>query len=155
MWHADRDAYSSRHLVPSLWDLHMYLLRPILFPNLSLFLRTMLFEYPSVLSRFCCIHLSRSLFLNSNYNQVTSDPDVRSSVQSSSSFADSSFLYPPVCVILSQATLPLSLTKDYGHFLRRGLNTDFDPELILLNVGVLSRKDFRHIANEGVNRKAS
>ena len=48
------DAYSSGHLVPSLWDLHMFnLLRPILFPNLSLFLRTMLFEYPSVLSRFC------------------------------------------------------------------------------------------------------
>ena len=50
------DAYSSGHLVPSLWDLHMfYLLRPILFPNLSLFLRTMLFEYPSVLSRFSFI----------------------------------------------------------------------------------------------------
>ena len=51
------DAYSSRHLVPSLWDLHMfYLLRPILFPNLSLFLRTMLFEYPSALTRFCYIN---------------------------------------------------------------------------------------------------
>ena len=46
--------YSSGHLVPSIWDLHMYyLLRPILFPNLSLFFRTKLFEYPSVLSRFC------------------------------------------------------------------------------------------------------
>ena len=32
------DAYSSGHLVPSLWDLHMfYLLRPILFRNLSFF----------------------------------------------------------------------------------------------------------------------
>ena len=42
------DAYSSGHLVPSLGDLHMfYLLRPILFPNLSLFFRTVLFEYPS------------------------------------------------------------------------------------------------------------
>ena len=50
VWHADRDAYSSGHLVPSLWDLHMfYLLRPMLFPNLPLFVRTMLFEYPSVL----------------------------------------------------------------------------------------------------------
>ena len=30
--------HSSGHLVPSLWDLHMYyLLRPILFPNLLLF----------------------------------------------------------------------------------------------------------------------
>ena len=52
------DAYSSGHLVlsesPSLWDLHMfYLLRPIPFPNFSLFSRTMLFGYPSVLSRFC------------------------------------------------------------------------------------------------------
>ena len=40
--------------IKSLRGLHMfYLLRPILFPNLSLFFRTMLFEYPSVLSRFC------------------------------------------------------------------------------------------------------
>ena len=52
------DAYSSGHLVPSLWDLHMfYLLRPILFPKLSLFYRTMLFDYPSVLSRFCLTHI--------------------------------------------------------------------------------------------------
>ena len=37
------DAYSSGHLVPSLWDLHIfYFLRPIVFPNLSLFFRTML-----------------------------------------------------------------------------------------------------------------
>ena len=32
------DALSSGHLVPSLWDLHMfYLLRPILFPNFFIF----------------------------------------------------------------------------------------------------------------------
>ena len=50
------DAYSSGNLVPSLLDLHMfYLLRPILFPNLSLCFRTMLFEYPSVLSRLCFV----------------------------------------------------------------------------------------------------
>ena len=37
VWHADRGRYSSGHLVPSLWDLHMfYLMRPILFPNSSL-----------------------------------------------------------------------------------------------------------------------
>ena len=57
--------------------------------------------------------------------------------------------------MLSQATLPVSLTKDYGHFLRRGLNTDFHPGLILLNARVLSREHFRHIANDGVKRKAS
>ena len=50
------DAYSSGHLVPSLWDYHkFYLLRPFLSLNLSLFFRTLLFEYPSVLSRFCFI----------------------------------------------------------------------------------------------------
>ena len=59
------DAYSSGHLFPSLWDLHMfYLLRPILFPNLSLFFRTMLFEYPSVLSRFC---FSKCRVINGEY----------------------------------------------------------------------------------------
>ena len=47
------DAYSSGHLVPSLWDLHVLLVETNPFPNLSLFYRTMLFEYPSVLSRFC------------------------------------------------------------------------------------------------------
>ena len=37
-----------------IWDLHVfYLLRPILFPNWSLLFRTMHFEHPSVLSRFC------------------------------------------------------------------------------------------------------
>ena len=45
------------------WDLHMfYLLRQIQFPNLQFF-RTMLFEYPSVLSRFC--------FFNCNVNRTT------------------------------------------------------------------------------------
>ena len=34
--------------------------------------------------------------------------------------------------ILSRGTLPVSLTKDYGLFLRKGPNTDFHPGLILL-----------------------
>ena len=46
------------------------------------------------------------------------------------------------------------MTKDYGHFLKRGLNTDFHPGLILLNVGVLSTKHFRRIVNDGVKTKA-
>ena len=51
------EAYSSGNLIPSHLRLHLfYLLRPILFPNLSLFLRTMLFEQPSELSRFCIVH---------------------------------------------------------------------------------------------------
>ena len=58
-------------------------------------------------------------------------------------------------VMLSLATLSVSLTRDYGHFLRRGLNTYFHPGLILLNVRILSRMHFRHIANGGVRRKVS
>ena len=62
----------------------------------------------------------------------------------------------PFCIhlqaMLSQATLPVSPTKNYGHFSRRGLNTDFHPGLILLNAGVLSKKHFRHITNDGVKK---
>ena len=57
--------------------------------------------------------------------------------------------------MLSRATLPVSLIRDNGHFLRRGLHTDFHPGLILLNARVLSRKHFRHIANNGIRRKVS
>ena len=49
VWHADRDAYSSGHLVPSLWDLHMFfLLRPILFRTCRYFIglcSSMLLQY--------------------------------------------------------------------------------------------------------------
>ena len=36
-----------------------------------------------------------------NYNQVTSDPDVRSSIQSSCSCADSPFRYPPAGYVVT------------------------------------------------------
>ena len=43
-----------------IWDLHMvYLLRRILFSNLSLFFRTMHFKCPSILYRFCLVATSR------------------------------------------------------------------------------------------------
>ena len=57
--------------------------------------------------------------------------------------------------MLSRGTLPVSLTRDYGHFLRKDPNTDFHPGLILLSAGVLSRKHFRLTVNDGVRRKAS
>ena len=57
--------------------------------------------------------------------------------------------------MLSRVTLLVFLTKDYGHSLRKGLNIDFHPGLILLNVGILSRNHFRHIVNVGPKRKAS
>ena len=50
------DAYSSGHLVPSHLGL-AYVLLVETNPNLSLFFRTMLFEHPSVLSRFCLTYL--------------------------------------------------------------------------------------------------
>ena len=53
LWHADRGRLLLHTPGPSLSDLHMfYLWSPILFPNLLIFW-TMLFEYPSVLSRLC------------------------------------------------------------------------------------------------------
>ena len=57
--------------------------------------------------------------------------------------------------MVSRATLPVSLTKDYGHFLRKVPNTDFHPGLIVLSAGVLSRKHFMLTINDGVRRKAS
>ena len=57
--------------------------------------------------------------------------------------------------MLSQMTLLVSLTKDYGHSLSKGLNIDFHPGLILLNTGILSRMHFRRIVNVGPKRKAS
>ena len=58
------------------------------------------------------------------------------------------------CIHL-QATLLVSPTKNYGYFLRKGLNAYFNPGFILLNAGVLSRKHFRLNVNDGVRRKAS
>ena len=55
--------------------------------------------------------------------------------------------------MLSLATLIVSTTKDYGHFSRKGPNTDFQPGLILLNAGILSRRHFNRIVNDGVRRK--
>ena len=57
--------------------------------------------------------------------------------------------------MLSQVTLLVFLTKDYSHSLRKGLNIDFHPGLILLTAGILSRMHFRHIVNVGLKRKAS
>ena len=57
--------------------------------------------------------------------------------------------------MLSRGTLPVSLTKDYGHFFKKDPNTDFHPGLILQSARVLSRKHFRLTVNDGVRRKAS
>ena len=56
--------------------------------------------------------------------------------------------------MLSQVTLLVFLTKDYGHSLRKGLTIDFHPGLILLNAGILSRMHCRRIVNVGPKRKA-
>ena len=57
--------------------------------------------------------------------------------------------------MLSHVTILVFPTKDYGHSLRKGLNIDFHPGLILLNAGILSRMHFRHIVNVGPKRKVS
>ena len=55
--------------------------------------------------------------------------------------------------MLSQVTLLVFLTKDYGHSLRKGLIIDFHPGLTLLNTGILSRKHVRRIVNAGQKQK--
>ena len=57
--------------------------------------------------------------------------------------------------MMSQVTLLVFLTKDYGHSLRKGLNIDFHPGLILLKAGMLSNMHFRRIVNVGPKWKAS
>ena len=57
--------------------------------------------------------------------------------------------------MLLLVTLLVFLIKDYGLSLRKGLNTDFHPGLILLSAGILSRMHFRRIVNVGPKRKAS
>ena len=57
--------------------------------------------------------------------------------------------------MLSQVNLLVFLTKDYGHSLRKGLNIDFHPGLILLSAGILSRMHFRHVVKVGSKRDAS
>ena len=63
VWHADRERLLLR--TPGLvhWGLSdVLLVETNPFPNLSLFFRTMLFEYPSVPSRFCLMQILTGLF---------------------------------------------------------------------------------------------
>ena len=57
--------------------------------------------------------------------------------------------------MLSQVTLLVFLTNNYGHSKRKGLNIDLHLRLILLNAGILSRMHFRRIVNVGPKRKVS
>ena len=57
--------------------------------------------------------------------------------------------------MLSQVTLLVLLTEDYGHSFKKGPKYRFHPGLILLNAGILSRLQVRHIVNIGPKRKAS
>ena len=60
VWHADRGRLLLRTPGPVPLGLaYVLLVETNSFPNLSLFYRTMLFEYPSVLSRFCFRYLKR------------------------------------------------------------------------------------------------
>ena len=58
VWHADRGRLLLRTPGPVPLGLaYVLFVETNPFPNLSLFYRTMLFEYPSVLSRFCSLHM--------------------------------------------------------------------------------------------------
>ena len=57
MWHADRGRLLLRTPGPVPLGLaYVLLVETNPFPNLSLFFRTMLFEFPSVRSRFCLVY---------------------------------------------------------------------------------------------------
>ena len=61
VWHADRGRLLLRKPGPVPLGLaYVLLVETNPFPNLSLFFRTMLFKYPSVLSRFCILRLQSS-----------------------------------------------------------------------------------------------
>ena len=72
LWHAERGRLILRTpgLVP-LGLAYVLLVETNAFPNLSLFFRTMLFEYPSVLSRFC--FRQRNFFHGFKYKVFGSD----------------------------------------------------------------------------------
>ena len=55
--------------------------------------------------------------------------------------------------MLSLVTLLVFLTKDYGLSLRKGLNINFHPGLILLSAGILSRMHFRRTVNVGPKKE--
>ena len=58
MWHADRGGLLLRTPAPVPFGLaYVLLVETNPFPNLSLFFWTMIFEYPSVISRFCLVPL--------------------------------------------------------------------------------------------------
>ena len=72
VWHADRGRFLLRTPGPVPLGLaYILLVETNPFPNLSLFYRTMLFEYPSVLSRFSIILLQWWFF-----NQGSDSPEI-------------------------------------------------------------------------------
>ena len=69
VWHADRGRLLLRTPSPVPLGLaYVLLVETNPFPNLSLFYRTMLFEYPSVLSRFCFVSNTKTYHVISNYS---------------------------------------------------------------------------------------
>ena len=71
VWHADRGRLLLRTPGPVPLGLaYVLLVETNPFPNLSLFYRTMLFEYPSVLSRFCFCSIFKSIWKSGSTTQA-------------------------------------------------------------------------------------
>ena len=87
VWHADRGRLLLRTPGPVPLGLaYVLFVETNPFPNLSLFFRTMLFEYPSVLSRFYLVHLSRRLTCTIVIMRCPSSPRLPSIVVNLSHF---------------------------------------------------------------------
>ena len=72
VWHTDRGRLLLRTPGPVPLRLaYVLLVETNPFPNLSLFYRTMLFEYPSVLSRFCLKPCKPALYVKENWTVLS------------------------------------------------------------------------------------
>ena len=98
------------------WDLHMfYLLRPILFPNLSLFFRTMHFEHPSALFWFCFLPLlmyhcwwtscPQWYLLGSNFIRMTKKVNLKVAETSPTMIRFQTGMYPETYVFIRFITI--------------------------------------------------
>ena len=75
VWHADRGRLLLRTLGPVPLGLaYVLLVETNPFSNMSLFNRTMLFEYPSVLSRFCFVNWPQRIWWWVNINIFVGNP---------------------------------------------------------------------------------
>ena len=115
VWHADRGRLLLRTPGPVPLGLaYILLVETNPFPNLSLFYRTMLFEYPSVLSRFCfeCIFLIIKTTGFWYRRRIRGSPPNRKSYQKSPYQSQIPLQFCPRSVLIIDITCTINQTFD-------------------------------------------